>query len=738
VIGGQGNDVLVGQGFAFTAGQRAAIFAQTSIETIQDTSGTYVSPPHFTFSPIAGDNVINAAEAQSPGGITISGLVFNVADGQHVTMGLNGLSYDAIVASHAWSVVVPQADIAALVEGNSYLITAQALNDAGTGLASHSVSVDTTAPVAPSLVLANDTGTSPSDKVTSNPSITYTASAASDILLYKADGAATFSSTAPVFATNGTADGLHTVSVEEQDAAGNISAAASLTFTLDTTTPAAPSVALHTDSGSLSTDQITNSGVVDVSGLEAGASWQYSTDNGAHWLDGNGTSLALTGDGPKSVMVHQTDAAGNTSSDSAAFSFTLDATAAAVTEKLANDTGLSSAGRITNDATITGSGDVNAVVHFVVDGNAVAETTTANASGSWTYNPAGLLGGYHTIVASETDAAGNTGAATLTFDVDTTAVAGLSFTNTSFAAGVTPYGAATGDLNHDGKPDIVVTNYNAGEVSVLLGNGNGSFQAPVAYATGGNGVVAVQIADLNGDGIPDLVSTEEANDTVSVLMGNGDGTFQNETTYTSGVRPHGVAIADVNGDGQPDLVVADFGSNAVSVFLGNGNGKFASPTSYAVGTEPYGVKIGDLNGDGKPDVVVSNPTGSTFSVLLSNGDGTFQPQSSYHTGATSWEGALADLNGDGKLDYVVPSMANATVSVFLGNGDGSFQSATNYPVNNSPTAVVIGDLNGDGLPDLAVTSGVGTLSILLGNGNGTFPECSVISGGSLPNVGRRR
>src|SRR4051812_4501963 len=204
-----------------------------------------------------------------------------------------------------------------------------------------------------------------------------------------------------------------------------------------------------------------------------------------------------------------------------------DTTAPAVTETLANDTGLSSVDRITNDATITGSGDANAVVRFVVDGNAVAETTIANASGSWTYSPAGLLAGYHTIVASETDAAGNTSTATLTFDVDTTAVAGLSFTNATFAAGVTPYGAATSDLNDDGKLDIVVTNYNAGEVSVLLGNGDGSFQAPVAYATAGNGVVAVQIADLNGDGIPDLVSTEEANATVSVFLGRGDGTFFN-------------------------------------------------------------------------------------------------------------------------------------------------------------------------------------------------------------------
>jgi Bacterial Ig-like domain (group 1)/Bacterial Ig-like domain/FG-GAP-like repeat len=500
--------------------------------------------------------------------------------------------------------------------------------------------------------------------------------------------------------------------------------------------PPAPTVTLTHDTGISSTDVVTSSSALSGSG-DPGAIVHFKVDGtqiaGTAIADSSGNwAFTPTGlaDGAHIIAASETDSFGNTGVASVAF--ILDTTEPAATEKLANDTGLSSADSITNDATITGSGDANAVVHFVVDGNAVAETTTANASGSWTYSPAGLLGGYHTVVASETDAAGNTGTATLTFDVDTTAVAGLSFTNTTFAAGVTPYGAATSDLNHDGKPDIVVTNYNAGEVSVLLGNGDGSFQAPVAYATGGNGVVAVQIADLNGDGIPDLVSTEEANDTVSVLIGNGDGTFQNETTYTSGVRPHGVAIGDVNGDGQPDLVVADFGSNAVSVFLGNGNGTFASPTSYAVGTEPYGVKIGDLNGDGKPDVVVSNPTSSTFSVLLANGDGTFQPQSSYQTGATSWEGALADLNGDGKLDYVVPSMANGTVSVFLGNGDGSFQSATNYTVNNGPTAVVIGDLNGDGLPDLAVTSAVGTLSILLGNGNGTFQSALSYQVGSFP------
>lgn len=308
----------------------------------------------------------------------------------------------------------------------------------------------------------------------------------------------------------------------------------------------------------------------------------------------------------------------------------------------------------------------------------------------------------------------------------------LSFTRTDYPAGPNSYGAAIGDLNSDGVLDLAVTNYFSSTVSVLLGNGDGSFQTPATYATGGSGVVSVQIGDLNGDGSQDLVATNEGNDTVSVLLGNGDGTFANETSYATASLPHGVAIADVNGDGNSDVLVDDFGNNTVSVFLGTGDGSFQLPTAYATEANPYAIKVGDLNADGNLDLVVGNMSSNTISILLGNGDGSFQAQTTYATGLTPWEGALGDLNGDSKLDFAIANVGDTTVSVFLGNGDGSFQTQVTYAAGNGPTAVVIGDLNGDNTPDLAASNSDSEVAVLLGNGDGTFQGAETYSVGGFP------
>jgi YVTN family beta-propeller protein len=183
--------------------------------------------------------------------------------------------------------------------------------------------------------------------------------------------------------------------------------------------PPAPQLSLAVDSGSSNIDHVTNVGTVIINGLLNGATRQYSTDNGTTWINGTGTSFTLTGDGPKTVEVHQTNAVHVTSGNSS-LTFALDTTPPAVTESLKNDTG-SSTDHITNDSTLTGSGDPNATVHFTVDGIAIASTATADNNGNWTFAPTGLSDGAHTIVANETDIAGNTGTASLAFTLDTTA-----------------------------------------------------------------------------------------------------------------------------------------------------------------------------------------------------------------------------------------------------------------------------------------------------------------------------
>ena len=308
---------------------------------------------------------------------------------------------------------------------------------------------------------------------------------------------------------------------------------------------------------------------------------------------------------------------------------------------------------------------------------------------------------------------------------------------------------ATADLNGDGKPDVVITNWSSGTVGVLLGNGDGTLQSAVTYNTGGANPAAVAIADLNGDGKPDLVITNWSSGTVGVLLGNGDGTFQAAVTYGSGgSAPESIAVADLNGDGKPDILVANDLSNTVGVLLGNGDGTFQAAVTYGSGgSYADSVAAADVNGDGKPDLVVVNMCssngcyyGSTVGVLLGNGNGTFQAAVTYGSGGSYAGGvAVADVNGDGKPDVVVTNGGSAgeegLMGVLLGNGDGTFQTAVTYDAGGENSwGLAIADVNGDGKPDLlTANNNSGSVSVLLGNGDGTFqPGLTFGSGGALP------
>ena len=306
---------------------------------------------------------------------------------------------------------------------------------------------------------------------------------------------------------------------------------------------------------------------------------------------------------------------------------------------------------------------------------------------------------------------------------------------TPFGVGGGPYSVAIGDLNADGNPDLVSANSAGTTVSVLLGNGDGTFETYVNYTTG-SGPNCVAIGDLNGDLKPDLVTTSGGGNTLSVLLGNGNGTFQPNDDYATGSGPGSVAIGDVNGDSKPDLVVANLGSGSlgsVSVRLGNGDGTFQANAFYATGPNPKSVKVLDVSGDGKPDILTENATDTTASVLLGNGDGTFQTNVFYGTGAAPYSIAVQDLNNDGKPDLVTADYAVNTASVLLGNGDGTFQANLDYGVGPNPTCVAIGDVSGDGKPDLVTANSADTTaSVLLGNGDGSFQTKVDYGAGSGP------
>ena len=285
-----------------------------------------------------------------------------------------------------------------------------------------------------------------------------------------------------------------------------------------------------------------------------------------------------------------------------------------------------------------------------------------------------------------------------------------------FGVGQIPRGVAVADLTGDGIVDLVVANSNSTFISLLRGNGNGTFQTQQTLFLS-TSPRAVAVGDVNGDGTRDIVTANSA-DNVSVLLGNGNGTFQIPISLTMGAVPQTVSVADFNGDTRADFVTANFNSANVTVRLGNGNGTFQNVLSFAVGSQPNAAAIGDVNDDDITDIVTSNNIG-TVSVLVGNGNGTFQTQRVFTVGSTPRGVTVGDVNGDDFGDVVATS-SNNTVSLLLSNEDGTLQTQSVFAVGATPFAVIVADLNGDDRGDIISVNSAGTVSVLLGNGDGTF------------------
>jgi hypothetical protein len=295
-----------------------------------------------------------------------------------------------------------------------------------------------------------------------------------------------------------------------------------------------------------------------------------------------------------------------------------------------------------------------------------------------------------------------------------------------FAVGPAPHIIALGDVDRDGTLDIATAGHDRHDIHVFLGR-DGSFApapgSPFAALSAGqphnHGLV---FADVNGDGALDIGTSNQNDNSVSMLLGDGRGSFRAApgSPFKVGHAPYPLALGDVNGDGKLDVVTPDVRSNTITVLAGDGAGGFspAEGSPYGVAFRPYAVALGDLNGDRRVDIVSAHDDITLLTVLLNDGKGRFRPSpgSPVDIGERGSEIVLADFNRDGRLDVATGTAADH-LSVWLGDGTGRLSAAPGspYPAPRGPWKLAVGDLNDDGKPDLVVTGlEEGVVTVFLG------------------------
>ncbi|MCU0546364.1 MAG: DUF4347 domain-containing protein [Oscillatoriaceae cyanobacterium Prado104] len=297
--------------------------------------------------------------------------------------------------------------------------------------------------------------------------------------------------------------------------------------------------------------------------------------------------------------------------------------------------------------------------------------------------------------------------------------------------GSDPRSVVVSDFNNDSSPDLAVANYGSNNISILLGNGTGSFSFATNYDVGSN-PNSVVVGSFNNDTFPDLAVANYGSNNISILLGNGTGGFSSANNYDVGSNPSSIAVGDFNRDSLPDLAVANSNSYNISILPGDGAGSFGLATSYSMGENPGSLAVGDFNQDLFLDLAVGNTNlESGVSILLGNSMGSFSSvysqlnDNSISYGQPSPNSvAVGDFNNDTFSDVAVAHPGfGSTVSIFLGNGFGGFSPTAIYN-GGSPTSVAVGNFNHDSFPDLATINSNSGISILLGNGTGSFSLAS--------------
>lgn len=294
-------------------------------------------------------------------------------------------------------------------------------------------------------------------------------------------------------------------------------------------------------------------------------------------------------------------------------------------------------------------------------------------------------------------------------------------TGTSYPVGAEPWSVAVADFNDDGLLDLAVADYGSSSIGILLGNGDGTFQ-PENESTLSIAPTVMAAGDFNGDRNVDLATVDAGSSCfcVSILLGNGDGSFQAPISVRPPVTPSSLGVGDFNHDGKLDVATAGqfLATSKLTVYLGNGDGTLKQGSSYLVEGSPESIAVGDFRNIGKLDLAVADLEGVGVSVLLGNGDGSFQQAVAYPT-LFAHAVSTGDFNRDANLDFVTANFGYsggaAGATVFLGNGDGTFQDGVLYPAGQEDWSVAVADFNQDGKPDLALADCVGDSGIVLLN-----------------------
>ncbi len=302
-----------------------------------------------------------------------------------------------------------------------------------------------------------------------------------------------------------------------------------------------------------------------------------------------------------------------------------------------------------------------------------------------------------------------------------------TFTTSTVATGINPTNMALADFNNDSKTDIAVSNQVSNDVSILLGNGNGTFN-PASPVPAGSGPYSIVAGKFNADNNFDLAVANSGSNNVSILLGNGDGTFTAGASYFVGAAPISIAAGDINNDTKTDLVVANFGSfffGTVSVLIGNGGGAFGAGTSIRTRTQPSFVKLVNLSPDSTPDLVVANFGSNSVSTFFGNGTGGFVLQQNLSTGAGPVAVEVADIGGDGIGDLIIANYNSDSNSICQGLASGLFGGCVVNSANGSnPISIAAADFDANGIKEQATAlSGSDAVSIF-GNSvaTGQFPN----------------